>query len=143
MVAARAGFTFAVFFLALYAARTVPVLGGILVNLPIMTTVVVASVWQSQGEAVAMSTCGPLSLGMLSPSAYGLAACELLPLLGPGPGAALAWLACVAGVSLPVLGALELWVRVRRRRPPPAEADQDRPPGPAESASPREGGRAV
>ena len=105
--------TFCVFLLALYLATKHPAAAGVLVNLPIVTTVVVVSVWRSTSEAVAVSCLGPMILGMLSASMYALLASDLIPRVGTGGGAVASWFAAVVGVTLPVLWALQ---RLRKRR---------------------------
>ena len=110
---ARGAVTFCVFLLALWLSKKYPAAAGVLVNLPIVTTVVVVSVWRAQGEDVAMSCLGPMVLGMLSASMYALLASELIPRAGTAGGAVAAWFASVGAVTLPVLWALQ---RLRKRR---------------------------
>lgn len=120
---ARGIVTFALFMSAMAVSKTVPALAGILVNLPLVTTVVLVTVWLSHGETVALGTCGPMALGIMSASSYALTAGHLIPVAGPAVGASISWLLCVALVTLPVLGGLEALSRHRRAEPRPSSED--------------------
>ena len=85
------------------AARTVPALAGILTNLPIVTTKVLLIVWHSQGEQVALGTLGPMTLGMLSPSAYAMLATVTFGFCGAPLGAAVSWVSAVMLCTAPTL----------------------------------------
>lgn len=123
MLGCRGVVTFVIFFTAMAVSKTVPSLAGILVNLPIVTTVVLVTVWLSQGEAVALGTCGPMALGIMSASSYALTAGHLIPTVGPAIGATISWLLCVLLVTLPVLAGLEALSKHREAKERPSSGE--------------------
>jgi hypothetical protein len=95
--------TFVLFFIAMALAQSFPAVSGILVNLPIVGTVIVSSIWLSQSEECAMSTIAPMVLGMLSASFYAMLTSYFMPLIGTAGGAVLSWFISVGCVTFPVL----------------------------------------
>jgi hypothetical protein len=78
-----------------------PVIAGIISIFPAIFLTTMVGLWISQGEAVPVGAVGPMMLGSTSVSAFALLAATLMPLVGPGPGAVLAWLGSVLLVTLP------------------------------------------
>ena len=102
----RGACTFVLFFVALALAQTLPALSGILVNLPIIGTVVVSSLWLSESKEVALSTLAPMVLGMLSASLYAILASFFMP-GGVASGAIASWCMSVFCITCPVVYFLE------------------------------------
>ena len=109
--------TFVLFFAALALAQSFPALSGILVNLPIIGTVVVSSLWMSDSEEVALSTLAPMVLGMLSASLYAILASLFMP-VDVVLGVLLSWCVSVCLVTLPVVCLLEKLKKKRRESNP-------------------------
>ena len=109
--------TFVLFFIALALAQSFPALSGILVNLPIVGTVVVSSLWISDSEEVALSTLAPMVLGMLSASLYAILASLFMP-FDIVLGVLLSWCVSVCLVTLPVVCLLEKLKKKRRESNP-------------------------
>lgn len=112
----RGFITFVLFFIALALAQTLPALSGILVNLPIVGTVVVSSLWISDSEEVALSTLAPMVLGMLSASLYAILASFFMP-FDLVLGILLSWCVSVVFVTLPVVCLLEKLKKGRESSP--------------------------
>src|SRR5690606_6179878 len=73
-----------------------PLLAGMASVFPAIFLTTMVSLWLAQGEAVPLGAVGPMILGSTSIAGYALAA------LGPGLGAAAAWVVG-AGVSVATL----------------------------------------
>ena len=116
--------TFVLFFIALALAQSFPALSGILVNLPIVGTVVVSSLWISDSEEVALSTLAPMVLGMLSASLYAILASLFMP-FDIVLGVLLSWCVSVCLVTLPVVCLLEKLKKKRRESNPKTQHEHN------------------
>lgn len=96
---------------AVWLARLGPTIAGMASVFPAIFLTTMASLWISQGEAVQSGAVGPMMLGSASVSAFALAAAVLMPALGPGLGAAVAWALSVLAVTVPAW----MWLRRRER----------------------------
>jgi hypothetical protein len=97
--------------LAVWLASTgLGLLSGVASVFPAIFLTTMFSLWLAQGEAVPAGAVGPMMLGSTSVAAFCVAATYSFPLLGPAPGAALAWVLAVAAVTLPA----GLWLGRRR-----------------------------
>jgi hypothetical protein len=94
-----------------------PVIAGIVSIFPAIFLTTMLALWVSQGEAVPAGAVGPMMLGSTSVSAFALLAATLMPLIGPAPGAVLAWVASVLLVTLPA------WIFLESRSRLPGVAD--------------------
>jgi hypothetical protein len=90
-----------------------PVIAGIMSTFPAIFLTTMVALWVSQGEAVPVGAVGPMMLGSTSVSAFAMLAATLMPVFGPAPGAALAWLGAVLLVTLPAWLFLESLSRAR------------------------------
>ncbi len=88
-------------------ALGVPVLAGLAAVFPAIFLTTMVSLWVSQGEDVPVGAVGSIVLGSCSVGVFALVSAWTFPWQGPWVGAALAWLAAVLSVSLP----LALWLR--------------------------------
>ena len=77
------------------------VLGGLASVFPAIFLTTMISLWVAQGEAVPAGAVGPMMLGSASVSAYALLAAMMIPRLGFGAGAAVAWTSAVLVTSVP------------------------------------------
>jgi hypothetical protein len=84
-----------------------PVIAGVVSIFPAIFLTTMVALWISQGEAVPVGAVGPMMLGSTSVSAFALLAAPLMPLMGPGTGALLAWLGAVLAVTVPAWVFLE------------------------------------
>ena len=78
-----------------------PLAAGVASVFPAIFTTTMASLWLAQGEAVQGGAVGPMMLGSASVGTYAILAAVLMPALGPGWGAALAWVGAVLSTTLP------------------------------------------
>jgi len=99
----RAIVTFSVFMFSLWLATIAPVMGGAVLNAPILTTIVFVVVFLSQGEKVAVGTCGPMTLGMLSVNAFVILVAWLVPQYGLVIGLISSWFGAVIFITVPQL----------------------------------------
>lgn len=99
----RALLTFSAFMLAFWLASVEPSFGGAMVNAPFCFTFVLAGVWLAQSEKVAVGACGPMTLGLLSSSAFAQQGAWLVPELGLTSGLLVSWTTAVLFITLPQL----------------------------------------
>jgi len=99
----RATVTFGIFMFSIWLATVAPMMGGAIINAPILTTIVFIVVFLSQGEKVAVGACGPLTLGMLSCSAFGLLVAWSIPEFGLVVGLISSWFGAIILITLPEL----------------------------------------
>jgi len=95
--------TFGLFMIAMAVAHAIPALGGILVNFPTISTVVLLSVWRDKGEEFTVGLCSPLILGMLSALAYCLFSGWIVPIQGLTVGIVISWVLSISLITLPML----------------------------------------
>lgn len=102
VLAARGLLAAAAIGLSVALARTgSPLAAGVASVFPAIFTTTMASLWLAQGEAVQGGAVGPMMLGSASVGTYALLAALTMPALGPGLGAAAAWLGAVLSTTLP------------------------------------------
>ncbi len=77
-----------------------PVAAGVASVFPAIFLTTMVSLWISQGEAVPLGAIGPIVLGSSAVSVYALVAATVMPSLG-APGAVIAWVVAVIGISVP------------------------------------------
>jgi len=99
----RAILTFGVFMMAFWLASVSPSFGGAMVNAPFLFTFVLAGVWLAQSEEVSVGACGPMTLGMLSSSAFAQQGAWLVPELGLAPGLLVSWTTSILFITIPQL----------------------------------------
>lgn len=92
------------------ARAGIPFVSGMASVFPAIFLTAMVGVWLAQGEAVPAGAVGPMMLGSLAVSGYAVLALFTFPLLGPGVGAAAAWLGAAVGCSVPAM----VWLRSRR-----------------------------
>jgi hypothetical protein len=96
---------------ALVLARAkLPVASGIASVFPVIFTTIMVATWLAQGAHVPTGSVGPMALGTLSVSAFALLSTVLFPIMPLAPASIAAWLAAIAGVSIPAY----LYLRARR-----------------------------
>jgi hypothetical protein len=97
--------------LALVLARAkLPVASGIASVFPVIFTTIMVATWLAQGAHVPTGSVGPMALGTLSVSAFALLSTVLFPIMPLALASLTAWLAAIAGVSIPAF----LYLRARR-----------------------------
>ena len=96
---------------ALVLARAkLPVASGIASVFPVIFTTIMVATWLAQGAHVPTGSVGPMALGTLSVSAFALLATVLFPIMPLALASTTAWIAAIAGVSIPAF----LYLRARR-----------------------------
>jgi len=95
--------TFAISMFSFWLSAAAPALGGALLNAPIIPTIVIVVVWLAQGEQVAIGTCGPMALGMLSCSGFGILEALFVPEFGLVIGLVISWSAAIVFVTMPLV----------------------------------------
>lgn len=99
----RAAITFVIFMFALWLASISPALGGSMVNAPVIRIVVLGGIWLAHGEEVVVGTCGHMTLGLLSASAFALLGAWLIPDYSLAFGVGVSWTASVMFITVPQL----------------------------------------
>ncbi|KAI9183068.1 hypothetical protein H9P43_003985 [Blastocladiella emersonii ATCC 22665] len=105
--------------------RTSPWAGGLVSVFPAIFTSSIVAVWLSSGEAVSSGALGPLMLGSASVSVFAIVAAVLVGAkLGLGATVGIAWIASVAGITVPSFVYLN-WRRRATVAHSPVETKED------------------
>ncbi len=84
------------------AGLGLPFISGVVSVFPAIFLTTMVSLWLAQGRAVPVGATGPMMLGSVSVSIYGLISIAIFPLYGPWVGSVIVWFTSVLLYSVPV-----------------------------------------